>query len=270
MIHPLEETGHVGYLTEASDGHVVLIDPPLTFDPAACRSTIGVIVETSLPGHRVSGSRLIANECEVLILAPVATEAMTRVNVGDDILDLLHVGPVLERPEEIILMMDNERAVFVGSLDRDVTAERARRHLAESHPGAQFYGSAGQYDAGRLVGLAPEPYSGLNREAVILTNLGAADMFWADPRFVEPAEPTSRSQLVKRMAGPWPPAVISLSGPLSDLEARELRPEALASSFGSLAGERELVIWSQDPYLAEQAAGFLRRLGLSGTSWLRD
>lgn len=272
MIQPLEETGHVGYLVDTADGARVLIDPPLTFDPSGCEGPLEVIVETAIAGHRVSGARLIARGCKVPILAPVTTPATTRVVAGDDILGLLRVEPVLTRPDQMILTMDNETRIFIGSLDRDATAAALREQLTERCPRARFYGSAGVHGGQDLAELDPPPLPVLNREAVILTNSGEADMFWADPRFTKPADSTSRQQLVKRLAGPWPPAIVTPSGPDHQLDApvRQIHPAALASSFAELAGERELVLWAEDAGLAAQAAGFLRRLGLSGTSWLRD
>jgi len=153
----------------------------------------------------------------------------------------------------MIVTMDNGAAVFIGSLNIDEHGAEARVALGDGFADAAFYRSAGRYDNAALAGTEAPARHGLNADALRLTNCGDADMFWADPRFTEPAPAMTRDQLAARLAGPWAPTVISLSTSGPDIEGsptgadvRMIRPEALASSFASLAGERELVIHADD------------------------
>ncbi len=252
-IVPLREPGHTGYLVRIG-ARELAIDPPLTAtgEPTA-------VVETGTPDWRVCGGRLLEPGGDLgdfpevdVVAAPGTTESDIAVLVGD--------------------------ALFVGGLDTDhvvpsdAVAARVvatRRALAARFPDATVYGSAGERTAAELAALPAPPVgpAPVNAAAVLLTNRGKGDFYWADARFGSPVSPVSREYVEGRAGSPWAPTVVDLRSGESPSPAGALRlpPAQLASEIGSIQSAREVVVLADDIHTAEVAAGFLRRLGFSAS-----
>lgn len=271
----LPEIDHQGYAI--TNETTVVVDPPLStravLETTAVLPPIVAVVEIHLPGWRIGGGRLLAEQCGVprfvaadRPLDGAAPLAPDRPIPGD-------TGLVTHEAEDrIALSTENADHVFIGSLDRDPDAGPARAALAARFPSARFAGSAGLHTAGELVALLPPPPSPLNREAIELTNRGEADMYWADPRFVEAAPAADPEYLERRRASPWAPTIVNLGDGDDERWAGytvvTIPPARLASSFTQLLAERELVVVAPNAELAERAAGFLLRLGVGAVSWM--
>lgn len=264
-IVPLPETGHTGHAVVCAAGTVV-VDPPLTTAitlqaVGGLPAVVGVI-DTELATWRVSGARLVASHLGV----PHWVVGVADV-AGANPLDSERIADfAVEEVEGQAIATINGQAVLVGSRDRHGPSE-VLAALAARWPEGRFVGSAGVVDAAGLTGSPVAPPSPLNREAVVLTNRGEADMHWADPRFGAEVNSVTAEYLTQRAGSPWAPTVIQLGGDAHE-GITAIAPERLASMVPSLIGHRELVITAGDPALARQAAGFLARIGLAPVSWL--
>ncbi len=271
---PLPELDRYGWLL-IQNGHGLAIDPPLDADDVQARCPRGVdltaVVETGVPSHRIGGGRVLAEALEVPLFAPAgAVRGAEPLSDGDTIPTFRHVSV---ETWELGLNLASDAGWFVGDLvgapwTHDTKPYReAREHLAAAAGMAVIHCAAGDLDAAG-VARAPLPDVGgavLNREAVELTNRGEADMYWADPRYVDDAPEVSMAHVEARLTSPWAPTVIDLRSAASEPipTARRLSPERLASELVGLSSERELTVIADVPDLARQAAGFLARLGLN-------
>jgi hypothetical protein len=274
-VAPLPEIDHQGYAI--ADRTTVVVDPPLStravLEATAALPPIVAVVEIELPGWRIGGGRLLAEHLGVPRFVasdrPIdGAEALVPDCVIPGDAGLL-TG---ETEGRITVSTDNADHVFVGSLDRDPDGGPARAALAARFPTSTIAGSAGLHTAAGLAALRPPPPSPLNREAIELTNRGEADMYWADPRFVEPAPAADLGYLERRRASPWAPTIVDLGEGGDErwngYRVLNISPARLSSCFTELLAERELVVVAPTAELAGQAAGFLLRLGLGSVSWL--
>lgn len=270
------EVGHTGLVVSDGD-RVLVVDPPLDIDAVAATvgpgTPIAAIIETGIPTWRISGARQLAERFDVPLFAPDrAIDAADPLQL--DIPFFLFPGTTPHGVPETgtaVLTFDNDGTVWTGSLDciPSGDAAAARRRIATRFPGLRARGSRFDGTLDDLAVLDPPPLDGLNAEAVALTNQGSADMYWADPRFVDAVEPHDVSYLEQRLESRWPPTVVDLRRAPDGWPAGiRVPPERLASSFTSLAGEKELMVIADDDATAARAAGFLRRLGLAGTGWV--
>lgn len=270
-IIPLPEPGHTGYLyCEAS--RCLAIDPPLDTAMVTDRAPfpITVVVQTGIPEWRANGARLLAGE--------VGAQLLAAATVGPPA-QPLHEGDGVEGFADVVavaaptgIMLETGEGIFIGDLDAPIADSgtepvvAARAAVAASHRGDIAYGSSGQRPAGALRQLDP-PARGdrLNAHALELTNRGVADLWWADPRWVEPAPRIERGDLDARRGSPWAPIVVDLDGSAGTADARRIRPERLAVELVGM-GSQEIVVVATGAELAERAAGFLVRLGMRA-SW---
>lgn len=275
------EPGHQGHLL-VTGRRALAVDPPLDVDsvaeflPAWVRLT--GVVETGVPVHRVAGGRLLAAELDVALYGPgSAIRGAAPLHDGGRVAGFPEVRAVAapgRDPAAVCLLAG--RALLVGDLDSPAWASsegagrvlQTRRDLADRFSAAIAYGSAGIRPVAELASLPP-PASGrapLNAEAVAKTNRGAADMFWADPRFGPAAPRIAFDGLAPRLRSPWAPIVIDLRPGGEDIEgARRVAPARLASELDSLAGGKEIVVIADEKELAAAAARFIGRLGMTAS-----
>ncbi len=270
----LPEPGHQGYLVRGGD-RAIVVDAPLDSDsvteflPARLRDV--TVVETGLPAWRVAGGRLLAEALGAQLYGP----AGHRLAAGTRIAGFPEAGviaaPARSGGEVALVIAD---LLFVGDLDTSIPADpmvtETRSDLARRFPDHRCHGSGGTRPAADLAQLPAPPaaaglVAGLNAEAVVMTNRGEADMYWADPRFTAPAPEVDHSYLEGRAGSPWAPLVVDLGEGGGEVR---VRPERLASEIGRLEASREVVVVAGDPATAQAAAGFLRRLGVNA-AWAR-
>ncbi len=278
---PLPEAGHTGYLVQEAK-RALVIDPPL--DVGAVTEflpgfvTLAAVVETSVPAHRVGGGRLLAAATGVARYGPGDTGRGARDLRGGARVDGFPEAVALAAPgygpHDMALMVGD--LLFVGDLDAALPGDpggsarvvTTRADLAGRFPDRIAHGSAGTRRVSELAEL-PQPPVGpppLNAEAVLLTNRGEADLFWADPRFGADAPAVDEGYVRSRSGSPWSPTIVDLR---ADPEEGTLAvaPARLASEIGRLEANRQIVVRADDPATAEQAARFLRRLGMAA-AWV--
>jgi hypothetical protein len=243
---------------------------------------LAAVVETSVPGHRIAGGRLLAGATGAKLFGPghevrgaASLKERTRISDLPGLLSL--AAPGYGEPDVALVVED---ALFVGDLDgggharSDAAAARVtetRRGLAGRFPDHQLYGSRGEARGADLAGMPPVTVRGepLNFEAVDLTNRGRADMYWADPRIVTDVRQLDADYVRERLGSPWAPAVIDLRLDGDGIEgASHIRPARLASEIAKIQTGREIIVVGDDADIAAAAAGFLARLGMRA-AWVR-
>ncbi len=270
---PLPELGHQGYLVRSA-GRALVVDAPLDTDSVTEFLPGGLaglaVVETGLPHWRVAGGRLLADAVGAELYGPAGKRLTARTRI-DGFPEAGVIGAPARTGDEVAVMIGD--LLFVGDLDASVAAgpqvTATRRDLAGRFPDHRCHGSGGVRPAPELAQLPPPaaagPGAGLNAEAVVMTNQGRADLYWADPRFTDAAPEVDRSYVMARAGSPWAPLVVDLAEREGDVQ---VPPERLASEIGRLEASREVVVVAADPAVAEAAAGFLRRLGVNAV-WAR-
>ncbi len=277
---PLPEPGHNGYLVQEHK-RALVVDAPLDTDAVAeflpGFVKLVAVVETGIPAGRVAGGRLLAEATGARLYGPgaalrgaVAQRDGTRIEGFPEARSL--AAPGIGDADVALLVGE---LLFVGGLDGadwapDAAAadrvQETRIDLAARFPRHTAHGSAGSRPAAELAMLDP-PRPGpapLNADAVLLTNQGRADMFWADPRFGDDAPSVDDAYLQSRSASPWAPMVVDLRAEPDRTEAAlAVAPGRLASEIGRLEANRQIVVRADDEATARAAAGFLRRLGMS-------
>lgn len=255
QVIPLNEPGHRGYLV-ADAGIAVVIDAPL--DPATVAGALGpgdriaAVVETGVPRHRMAGGRLAAETFGVEVFASpgaIRDAAPLTADTGLPLPELRAVPLPGRTPADLIV--SGPGLVFVGDLDTHVAVpdaaaalrlSRARGEVAQRHAGNRAYGAAGDRRAEELASLGDPDVvpTLLNEHAVVLTNTGKADMYWADPRFGGDVPSVDRSYLAGRLGTSWAPTVIDLTPEGAGIEGSiRLDPASLATEMGRLSGHRD-------------------------------
>ncbi len=264
---PLPEPGHQGYLVRTG-GRALVVDAPLDtasvteFLPASLDHLL--VVETGLPAWRVAGGRPLAEATGGELYGPAGRPLVAGTRIDGFPETGVVAAPARDGGEVALVVAD---LLFVGDLDTTIPADErvaaTRLDLAGRFPDHRCHGSGGVRPARELAQLPPPPaaagMAALNAEAVVMTNRGDADMYWADPRFTAPAPQVDRDYVEGRAGSPWAPVVVDLG---------EIAPERLASEIGRLEASREVVVVAGDAATAEAAAGFLRRLGVNA-AWAR-
>jgi hypothetical protein len=272
QIISLTEVGHSGHAI-VGPGGTVIVDPPLTvsitIEAVAGLDVVGVI-DTEPAVWRISGARLVASHLGVPHWAVGDGHGVGAVRFEDHLPPGFGVENIGGRP----IVTINGATALIGSQDRH-GSRHALDALAARWPLGQFIGSAGEHTANELSGLVTAPPSPLNQEAVVLTNRGDVDMHWADPRFVTEVREVTSDHLTRRAGSAFAATIVRLDAHTESHTghndgAIHIAPERLASVVPTLMGHRELVVSAADPALAEQAAGFLARLGLTPVSWVRQ
>lgn len=279
-ITPLAEPGHRGYLLAAAE-LAIIVDPPL--DTAIAATAAGAdhrivgVIETGIPRHRIAGGRLAAEAFGVeLFAAPGAIAAAAPLTADSELpLPELRIVPLPSRTSYDLVVI-GPGFVAIGDLDTDApvpdqaTGDRiaaARRKIAGDH--IEVLGSKGRRPGTELTALADPPIadSVLNETAVVMTNRGEADLYWADPRFVTDAPAVPAGYLDGRLGTGWAPTVVDLTADGAGIDgAIRMSPASLATEIGLMSAQREIIVVA-DSSLAARAAGFLARLGMN-SKWI--
>ncbi|MFQ5516753.1 MAG: hypothetical protein ACE5E8_04190 [Acidimicrobiia bacterium] len=269
-IRPLQEQQHTGYALLGDEG-VVVVNAPLDTDAvmASLPDTPVAVIETGIPHHRIGGGRPLAAATGAPLYAPPGvTGGEPPAGLG-----MSTVAVAGASGDDFIVVVPG--AAFIGDLDSvpwvpdAAAADRvtaARRKIAAGYTSVSLLGSRGRLTAAQLLD-TPRPASGtapLNCEAILLTNSGLADMFWADPRNAADAPATSLPEALLRLDSPWGPVILDLGTGMNPIPAaRRLEPARVASELTGLTTERQVVVVADDDETARRAAGFLAGLGLS-------